>query len=84
MNDVAQNIHITATLEGCQEKYQSTTIHIEGKICDQPISILIDPGASFSYISPRIIENCKMVSGKFKKLWLVQLALGRKRSHEPH
>ena len=38
------------------------------------ISILIDPGASMSYISPRIVELCKLVPEKFDKSWLVQLA----------
>ena len=45
----------------------------------QPISILIDPGASLNYISPRIVELCKLVSSKFDKPWIVQLATCTKR-----
>ena len=46
-------------------------VEIEGVINSQPISILIGPGASVSYISPRIVELCKLVPDKFDKSWLV-------------
>ena len=49
-------------------------VDIEGMIKIQPISIFIDLGASLSYVSPRIVELCKLVQEKFNKLWLVQLA----------
>ena len=51
---------------------------IEGMINNQPISILIDPGANLSYISPRIVELCKLVPKTFDMLWLVQLATSTK------
>ena len=44
-----------------------------------PISILIDPGASLSYISPDLVEKCTLLVEKFAKSWLVQLATGAKR-----
>ena len=47
-------------------------------IHNQPISILIYPGANLSYISPRIIEVCKLVVENFDKACLVQLATGTK------
>ena len=53
-------------------------VEIEVMINNQPISILIDPGASLSYISPRIVELCELVAEKFDKLWLVQLATSTK------
>ena len=40
--------------------------------------ILIDLGASMSYISLRIVELCKLILEKFDKSWLVQLATGTK------
>ena len=49
-------------------------VEIESMINDKPISILIDPGASLSYILPRIVDLCKLVPENFDKLWLVQLA----------
>ena len=54
-------------------------VEIEGMINTQPISILIDPGASISYISPRIVELCNLVPENFDKSWLVQLATSTKR-----
>ena len=53
-------------------------VEIEGMINNQHIYILIDRGASMSYISPRIVKLCKLVPEKFDKLWLVQLASGTK------
>ena len=47
-------------------------------IKSQPISILIDLDASLSYVSPRILELCKLVLENFEKSWLVQLATGSK------
>ena len=49
-------------------------VNIEGMIKFQPISIFIDSGAILSYISPRIVELCKLVQEIFYKLWSVQLA----------
>ena len=47
-------------------------------INNQPISILIDLGASLSYISLRIVELLKLVLEKFDKSWMVQLDNGTK------
>ena len=46
---------------------------IKGMIKDKPISILIDPGASLSYVSSKIVELYKLHQDKFEKYWLVQL-----------
>ena len=70
---------ICAALENRQADHQSSMVEIEGMINSQPISILIDPGASLNYISPRIVELCKLVPENFDKSWLVQLATGTKR-----
>ena len=42
-------------------------VEIEGMIKSQPISIVIDRGASLSYVSPRIVELCKLSQEKFEK-----------------
>ena len=47
---------IYAALDNKQVEYQSPMIEVEGKINNQPISILIDPGASHSYINSNIVE----------------------------
>ena len=53
-------------------------IELEGKILTQSVSILVDPGASLSYISPRMVDLCRLKEKKFKSSWLVQLATGAK------
>ena len=54
-------------------------IELEGKLLSQPVSILVDPGTSLSYVNPKLVEICKLQSQKFKNPWLVQLATGEKR-----
>ena len=39
-------------------------LEVEGKILNTPISILIDSGASLSYIAPRVVEKCTLSKGK--------------------
>ena len=46
MGQVARPIsRIYAALEDCQEDHQSTVVEVAGKIVEQSISILIDPGS---------------------------------------
>jgi hypothetical protein len=54
-------------------------VEVEGKIHDTRISVLIDPGATLSYITPKIVESNKLKRLKHAKSWLVQLATGTKR-----
>ena len=56
VNDIARNIPtISATLENRQAEHQATMVEMEGKISDLSVTVLIDPGASLSYISPEIV-----------------------------
>jgi hypothetical protein len=66
-------------LENRQEDHQASTVEVEGMLNDQPISILIYPGASLGYVSPKIVEICKLLKEKFEKAWIVQLSIGTKR-----
>ena len=54
-------------------------VEMEGKVSDQSVIVLIDPGASLSYISPQIVEKCNIKTEKFQQSWLVQLATSTKR-----
>jgi predicted aspartyl protease len=54
-------------------------IEVEGMINNQIISILIDSGASHSYIDPKMVESLHFPRSKHEKSWLVQLATGVKR-----
>ena len=53
-------------------------MEIEGIVSNHAISVLIDPGATLSYISPRTVELCQLARVKHAKSWLVQLATGAK------
>jgi hypothetical protein len=59
--------------------HQSTVVEIEGKLQNKQISILIDLGESLIYITPSLVENCKVEKVKHLKSWLVQLATNTKR-----
>ena len=48
--------------------HQTSIVEIEGMIKDKPISIFNDIGASLSYVSPRIVEMCKLSQEKLEKL----------------
>eukprot|EP00253_Pinus_taeda_P006262 PITA_06262 len=54
-------------------------VEFEGKISNLTISVLIDPGATLSYVNPKVVERCNLQSVKFKNPWLVQLATGAER-----
>jgi predicted aspartyl protease len=54
-------------------------VEIEGKINDTRIFVLIDPGATLSYITPNVVESNKLKKLKHAKSWLVQLVTGTKR-----
>jgi hypothetical protein len=58
---------IYAALENKQEKYQSPMIEVEGKINNHIIAILVDSGASYSYINSNIVEIFHLKMSKHKK-----------------
>eukprot|EP00253_Pinus_taeda_P004571 PITA_04571 len=70
---------INVALDDRQAEYQPTMVEFEGKISDLSVAVLIDPGATLSYISPKLVECCKLQMVKFKNPWLVQLATRAKR-----
>ena len=49
-------------------------VEVAGNIVEQSISILIDPGPTHSFITPRVVEICAFKKVKHRKSWLVQLA----------
>ena len=55
-------------------------VELEGKILNTSISILIDPGACRSYVSPKIVDICKLGKVKHDKPWIVQLDTGTKQN----
>jgi hypothetical protein len=70
---------IYVALDNKQEEFQLHMIEVEGMINDLPLIILIDSGASHSYVDPRVVESLHLSRSKHEKSWLVQLAIGTKR-----
>jgi hypothetical protein len=70
---------IYVDLDKKQDEYQSHMIEVEGMIKNQPFTILVDSGASHSYIDPRVVESLHLIRSKHEKYWLVQLSTGTKR-----
>ena len=64
---------IYVALDNHQEDLQSIVVEVGGKIVKKYISILIDPGSTHSYVSPKVVENYSLGNTKHNKLWLVQL-----------
>jgi hypothetical protein len=80
MGDVGRSLHrINVAIDGRQANHQSSVVEIEGKIHDTRISILIDPRATLSYITLKVVESNELKRLKHAKSWLVQLATGTKR-----
>ena len=52
---------INASLENRQAEYHTSMVKVEGMINQTPITILIDPGASLSYIAPKMVEKSKLI-----------------------
>ena len=80
MGQVARAVpRIYAALEDNQADHRSIVVEVAGKIVEQSVSILIDPGSTHSYITPRVVEICGFKKVKHRKSWIVQLATGTKR-----
>jgi predicted aspartyl protease len=80
VEDMGRNVSsIYASLDNKQAEYQSHMIEVEGMINNQTLVILIDSGASHSYIGPKMVESFRLPRIKHGKSWLVQLATGARR-----
>jgi hypothetical protein len=55
-------------------------IEVEGMINNQTMAILINSGASHSYIDPKMVENLQLPRSRHGKSWLVQLDTVTKRN----
>ena len=70
---------IFVALDNKKEEYQSPIIEVEVKIDNQLIEILIDYGASHSFLKYNIFEIFHLKRSKHKKYWLAQLTTRDKR-----
>ena len=69
VGQVARDVpRIYAALEDRQEDHQSTVVEVAGKIVEQSVSILINPGSNHIYITPIVVKICD-----FKKVNIANL-----------
>jgi len=69
IGDIAREIpRINASLENRHAYHKTSMVEVEGMINNKTISILIDPGASLSCVSPSIAERCKYIRSKVNSL----------------
>ena len=72
MEDMGSRMpRIYTALDNKKAEFQSHTIEVEGMINNRPLVILIDLGASHSYIDPRVVESLQLSRSKHGKCWLV-------------
>jgi hypothetical protein len=71
---------IYTALDNKQEKYQLHMLEVECMINNHAFTILIDSGASHSYVDPRVVESFQLLRRKHGKSWLVKMATGTKRN----
>ena len=67
MGQVARVVpRIYAALEVHYADHQSIVVEVAGKIVEQSVSILIDPGSTHSYVTPRVVEICAFKKAKHR------------------
>jgi hypothetical protein len=80
MEDMGRRVpRIYASLDNKKVEFQSHMIEVKGMINNHAFTILIDSGASHSYIDPKIVERICLSRRKHEKYWMVQLATRAKR-----
>lgn len=62
-----------------QANHQESIIDMDGELCGQVISLSIDPGSNYSYVSPDLVDKCGSSKVLHAESWLVQLAIGTKK-----
>ena len=74
--DKAHRIHVTVI--NCQEEHQSTVLEMTGTIADQTLNILIDPGATESFISSAALKRIKVKAVEQDEFSFMEMASGAK------
>jgi hypothetical protein len=60
MGDMDKAHRIHAAVNNCKVEHQSTVLETTGTVADQTLSILIDPGATESFISGVALKRIKV------------------------
>jgi hypothetical protein len=78
MGDLGKAHRIHAVVNNRQEEHQSTVLETSGTIADQTLSILIDPGATESFISGAVLKRIKVKAVEQDEFSFVEMASGAK------
>jgi hypothetical protein len=78
MGDLGKAHQIHAAVNNHQEKHQSTVLETSGTIADQTLSILIDHGATESFISGAVLKRIKVKEVKHDEFSFIEMASGAK------
>jgi len=70
---------IYASLDNKEVDQHAYIIGMEGKLCNQVFSILIDLGYNYSYISLDLVDKRGLNKEAHAYSWLVKLATGTKK-----
>jgi len=76
----AHRIHVV--VQNRQVEHQSTVLEASSKINGMVVTILIDPGAIESFISPNALLKCKLVEIEQNDFDHVEMASGRSQKVE--
>jgi hypothetical protein len=64
VGDLGKSHQIHVEVNKCQAEHQSTVLEMLGTLADQNLSILIDPGATESFISGAALKRIKVKAVK--------------------
>jgi hypothetical protein len=78
VGDMGKAHRIHAAVNNCQVEHQSTVLETTGTVPDQTLSILIDPGATESFISGAVLKRIKVKAVKQDEFSFVEMASGAK------
>jgi hypothetical protein len=78
VGDMGKAHRIYAAVNKCQEEHHSTVLEMSGTIADQTLSILIDPGATESFIFGTTLKRIKVKAIEQDDFSFVEMASGAK------
>jgi hypothetical protein len=78
VGDMGKAHRIHAAVNNRQAEHQSTVLEMTGTVADQTLSILIDPGATESFISGAALKRIKVKAVEQDEFSFVEMASGAK------
>ena len=73
VGDMGRSHWVFAAVDDHQAEHQATVIEATGMIRGYEVTILFDSGAIDSFISPFLVERCRLVAARQEVDWEVEL-----------